>query len=60
MDTPQVGDIWMWYGGQHFFLLKQYQPYKEFFLVLELETGVQREMSFIKRMIADKSWTRVA
>jgi hypothetical protein len=60
MDTPQVGDIWMWYGGQHFLLIKQYSSIGEIFLTLELASGVQKQISFTKQMIADKSWTRVA
>lgn len=64
---PQVGDIWKWFGNQHFLILEfagtvdyAYSLPIDKWWVLDLRNGSRTVFAFDPRQIADKSWEKVA
>jgi hypothetical protein len=56
---PEAGELWKWFGGQHFLLLQKKSQYGDKFVVLELATGSIKDMYFHKSEIGS-SWIKVA
>jgi hypothetical protein len=55
---PETGELWKWFGGQHFLLLQKKSQYGDKFIVLELATGSIKDMYFHKSEIGS-SWIKI-
>ena len=59
---PEAGEVWKWFGGQHFLLLKKKNTDHsngDRFVVLEIATGSIKDMYFHRSEVGS-SWIKVA